>query len=158
MRRLLGFLALTLTVLTVAQIANGAVNARLDGKFRATISINKANDGNKGAVISRNYAFTALCPNGPCPKVGLRREGPSGENYRSILRRKSSGTFQGVETSGGLKCPGSDADGVQRVKYSLRVTAQEDGLATAIQGRANLIVKCPGEDPFQKGTFFGELR
>lgn len=127
---------------------------RLEGKFRITGTIVQSSNGSSGEVRGRTYAFHAPCPSGPCRKLVLRRSGPGGQHYRSILRKAGNG-YKGKEKSK-VRCSGETVK--QKARFRFNIRAAEQGIATAITGSARFKAECPGEDFSQKVILYGELR
>lgn len=135
MKRLMLLAGVILVVGIVAAPAQGRVNARLSGDFQVTGKITSSNDGSTGSVRKRRYTFNPLCGRGVCRKVALRREGPNNRKFNSILKKRGTGFYRGVEKSRtGSGCR-------QTVNLRIRITKQNQGQATAFRGKARFRVE-----------------
>lgn len=148
--RLLATAVAGLVVLMPAA-AEGALDGRLQGRY--TIQVYGA-----GASGDRfGMRFTPKCKSGPCEKVVLRREVPTGQYFKSTLHRTRAGQYKGRERN---KKVGTCANGGavrQTAKLHIRVTAaSKNGHATRFSGQVKFRAKAPcafaGND---KAYFYG---
>ncbi len=80
-----------------AQTAASPGAARLDTTFAMTGKVTKAvriRGEHAGQIVHRTWAFTALCPRGPCSRVQLVRQRQSGTD-KLVLKRISRGYYEG---------------------------------------------------------------
>jgi hypothetical protein len=135
-----------LAALAGASVAGAAdpVDARLDGQFRMTGKITRADHvrgEHEGQTVKRNWEFTSKCDVGPCDSVVLHRHRGAKKVDRLVLDRKDPGEYAGkgrfffpIRCAGRVHKKGGEA----RVKIEVTVTAATlaDGQLAASEVRA----------------------
>lgn len=151
--------ATALATLALAAPAGAGSAIRLDGRFDVIARITSANDGTSGTVALRIYRFTSLCDGTrACSRVALRRQGSRNSHYSSILKRRTNGSYRGVEVDRQAGC-GSGVGGEERVYLSFYGRRPDNGLATAFTGRARFVVRCEGQQTIrERARLTGTLR
>jgi hypothetical protein len=141
-RRVLGLAVIACALLAPAALAQSpASGAQLQGSFlmagTVTVAYNVRGE-HVGEAVQRSWAFTSLCPTGPCATVRLVRQRATGTDTLT-LHQTGPGAYAGAgEFSAPLRCMGRIYSPGQAVPFKITVhitatTASATGtVATAI--------------------------
>ncbi len=150
--------ALALASMLFAVTATGAVDARLQGKFKVTAEIT-GGDGPPpvGTIVHRTYKFKPQCGAGVCDEVEIARQTSSGSFVKTILTHNGVGVYDGTEVQDNPVCANGDPATSRTGDIHVEITKAKNGKAIKVSGTLHFdTVGC--SDTYQDAEFKGKLK